>query len=274
MKTKIICEIGYNHNGSVDNAKKLIEEAKKLNVFAVKFQKWDIEGFPIEIKNKTRNKPEIDYGLTYYEHRKYLEFDIDVLLKLKEFAENMELQFVCSGKDFVSLKQLVEAGFEYIKIPSQRYHDNNIFHYLYKERIKKHFCIMASTGMLNGKQILKSRWKDKDGADVLFHCISLYPALLNQCNLAWMRNINYNGYSSHEIEGRAIKYAVCIGAKVIERHFTLDKNDKGSDHKISSDVKEMKRIIKEINEVEEILGDGKRNISEDEIKLGQYYRSF
>jgi len=186
----------------------------------------------------------------------------------------MELKFVCSGKDMGSLKLLVEAGFEYIKIPSQRYHDHDIFIYLYRERQKRKFCIMASTGMLNGEQILKSRWKDEDGADVLMHCISLYPALLNQCNLAWMKNMSYNGYSSHEIEGKGIKYAVCLGAKYIERHFTLDKNDKGSDHKISSDVKEMKRIIKEIKEVEEVMGDGKRNISEDEIKLGNKYRSF
>jgi sialic acid synthase SpsE len=274
VKTKIIAEICYNHNGSIDNAKKLIEAAKNLNLWAVKFQKWDIDNFPDEIKNKCRNKPEIDYGLTYYEHRKYLEFSIGQLAYLKTYAENKGLEFIVSGKDMQSVKDLMQLNLNYIKIPSQRYHDHDIFVYLYNERKKRNFCIMASTGMLNGNQIKKSRWKDKDGADVLMHCISLYPALLNQCNLAWMKNMNYNGYSSHEIEGKGIKYAVCLGAKYIERHFTLDKNDKGSDHKISSDIKEMKRIIREINEVEEIMGDGKRNISEDEIILGNKYRSF
>jgi sialic acid synthase SpsE len=99
---------------------------------------------------------------------------------------------------------------------------------------------MVSTGMISSEQIIKSKWYKE--ADVLMHCISLYPAKISQVNLAWMRNKNYNGYSSHEIGGKAIK--------------------------------EMKRIINEINEVEIILGDGKRNITEDEIKLGKYYRSF
>lgn len=275
MKTKIILEIGYNHNGIFENAIKLIDEAKKLDVWAVKFQKWDIESFPENIKKKIRNKPEVDYGLTYYEHRKFLEFDIEQILKLKEYAESIGLSFVCSGKDLNSLKLLVENNFEYIKIPSQRYHDNNIFKYLFYEREKRRFCIMASTGMLNGNMILRSRWKDSDGADVLFHCISQYPARLDQCNIEWMRTSGiYNGYSSHEVEGRAIKYAVCLGAKVIERHFTLDKNDKGTDHKISSDPKEMKRIIKDIKEMELLLGDGKRNITQEEFTLGEYFRSF
>jgi sialic acid synthase SpsE len=111
-------------------------------------------------------------------------------------------------------------------------------------------------------------------ADVLMHCISQYPAQLKQCNFAWMNLNPYNGYSSHEKNGDAIKFAVASGIKYIERHFTLDKKDKGSDHKMSSDIEEMQRIIKEIQIVEDILGDGKRNLSADELTLGKYYRSF
>lgn len=274
MRTKIIAEIGYNHNGSIEIAKKLIDSVKKLSLWAVKFQKWDIDNFPESIKNRVRNSPN-DYGLTYYEHRKYLEFSLDQLKELKKYANELGLQFICSGKDLKSIKQLVEQlNLKYIKIPSQRYYDNQIFKYLYNQRKLKRFKIMASTGMLNGNQIKKSRWKDRDGADVLMHCVSLYPAKLRECNLAWMLNVDYNGYSSHEDQGTAIKYAVCMGAEIIERHFTFDKNEKGSDHAISSDEKEMKRIIKEIKEVEEILGNGKRNLTDKEIELGKYYRSF
>jgi sialic acid synthase SpsE len=270
MKTRIIAEIGYNHNGSMDLAKEMIDEARKLNVWSVKFQKWDIEGFPENIKNQIRNKPEIDYGQTYYEHRKFLEFSIEQLTELKQYAERQGLEFVCSGKDLNSLNALMGLNLKYIKLPSQRYLDNEIFKFLsyYKQGLK----IIVSTGMLNGKEIKKSKWIKE--ADILMHCISLYPAWLNQTDLAWMRAAPYNGYSSHETEGKAIKYAVCLGAEYIERHFTLDKNMKGSDHSISSDVKEMKRIIKEVKEVEMMLGDGNRNITNDEIKLGQYYRGF
>lgn len=274
MRTKIIAEIGYNHNGSFEQAKKMIREIAKLDLWAVKFQKWDIESFPENIKEQRRNTPDRDFGDTYYEHRKYLEFSIEQLVKLKEYAESKGLVFICSGKDINSVKALIEMDIEWIKLPSQRYFDNDIFKYLYHERKKKGFKIMVSSGMYTGSQIKKSRWKDKDGADVLMHCISQYPAMLQDVDLAWMRKLKYNGYSSHEIGGQAIKYAVCLGAEYIERHFTLDMNDKGSDHSISSDVKEMKRIIKEIEEVEMMLGDGSRNITEKELKLGKYYRSF
>lgn len=275
MKTKIIAEIGYNHNGSIEIAKEMIDEASKLNLWAVKFQKWNIEGFPDEIKNKIRNSPH-DYGKTYYDHRKFLEFNIEELKELKKYAEQKKLQFISSGKDFFSVRQLAEKlNCQIIKLPSQRYLDHDIFIYLYNERKKRNFAIAVSTGMHKQKEIMNSRWIDDDGANIIMHCISQYPAKLEDCNLGWMAKAGiYNGYSSHEIEGKAIKYAVSMGAIFIERHFTLDKKSKGSDHIISSDVKEMKKIIKSIEEIEEIMGTGKRKISKEELKLGRYYRSF
>ena len=83
MRTKIIAECCYNHNGSIEQAKKMIREAAKLKLWAVKFQKWNIEGFSEKIKNMKRNDPDHDFGETYYEHRKYLEFSIEQLNELK-----------------------------------------------------------------------------------------------------------------------------------------------------------------------------------------------
>lgn len=272
MQTKIIAEACYNHNGSIEKAKELIDEAKKLKLWAVKFQKWDIENFPNYVKNKKRLDIHA-YGKTQYEHRKALEFSIEQLQELKKYTEKKGMEFICSGKDFVSIKQLVEMGCKWIKLPSQRYKDNDIFKYLYRERAKRGFYIIVSTGMYYEKEIPKSRWVQE--ADILMHCISLYPAKVEDCNIGFMRRMGfYNGYSSHEKEGEVIKYAVAIGARFIERHFTLDKTDKGSDHSISSDIKEMKRIIKDIKDVEKILGDGRRVLTGQEIKHREYYRSF
>ena len=81
MKTKIIAEIGYNHNGSIEKAKEIIDQVSKLKLWAIKFQKWDIESFPEEIKKQIRT-PENSYGETYYEHRKSLEFSINELWNL------------------------------------------------------------------------------------------------------------------------------------------------------------------------------------------------
>jgi len=82
-----------------------------------------------------------------------------------------------------------------------------------------------------------------------------------------------NGYSSHELNGIACKYAVALGCEYIERHYTSDKNNKGTDHKLSSDLNELKQIIKDIRDAEEIRG-SYRNLSEKEKKLRDYYRSF
>jgi sialic acid synthase SpsE len=269
MNTKIIAECCYNHNGSMDIAKQLIDNAKKLNLWAVKFQKWDIENFPVTVKNKIRDDKN-SFGHTYYDHRKFLELSIEKLLELKVYAENLGLIFICSGKDILSLKLLVENNIRYIKIPSQKLLDKEFYYYLNKFSDLK---IFVSTGMCNENEIINNQWIDK--ADCIMHCISNYPANLNDCDLSFMKQHDfYNGYSSHEIEGRAIKYAVACGAKYIERHFTLSKNMKGTDHFVSSDYKEMERIITEIEEAEMIQGSGKREMNELELRNRSYYRSF
>lgn len=279
MNTKIILEVGYNHSGSMDKAKEYIREAAKLKVYAIKFQKWEIDEFPDHIKNQKR-QDENSFGDTYYEHRKFLEFDIGQLLELKTYAEKKGLKFICSGKDFTSIKKLVEAGIQFIKLPSQRYKDNDIFKYLYNQQKTNNVKVLVSTGMQWGREIIRSRWIQE--ADILFHCISLYPAPLNKLYFEFMRRLFFLrqkngkacGYSSHEIDAKGVPISVAIGADYIERHFTLDKNDKGSDHKISSDVKDMKKLIKEIEEIEDMLGNGTRDLCEEEHKLRVKYRSY
>ena len=269
MKTKIILEAGYNHQGNVEIAKKIIDEASQLGVWAVKFQKWDIEGFPEEIKNKPRSDKHA-FGKTYIEHRRALELSIDELLELNEYAEKNCLFFICSAKDLVSLKLLVNAGVTCIKLPSQRLFDQEMIDYI--KPIQDDLFILASTGMHYQKEIVDSYWRKN--ATVLMHCITDYPVNLNDCDIAFMRKIAYNGYSSHEFEGRAIKYAVACGAYFIERHYTLDKTMKGADHIVSSDFKEMERIIEEIKEAEMIMGNGKREMSKDELNNRNFYLGF
>jgi len=272
MKTKIILELGYNHNGSMTIAKQMIDQAEKLGIWAVKFQKWDVEGLP-EWKKEEERDVENSYGITYYKHRKKLELNIDKLLKLKKYANEKGLVFVCSGKDFNSIKKLVENGIKWIKLPSQRYGNNRIFKYLVAHKQKHKLKIIVSTGMLTEHQILSSKWLKY--ADVIMHCISKYPAELEDCDIAFMRKHRfYNGYSSHEINGEVIVPAIICGAKYIERHYTYDKEAKGSDHQISSDLKEMKKIIKYINHYEKCLGNGKRNLTEEELKIKEIYRKF
>jgi len=272
METKIIAEICYNHQGHIMTAKQMIDEAAELGLWAVKFQKWDVDGLP-DWKKEEERTDENAFGNTYYEHRKKLELSIKQLLKLKKYANDKGLVFICSGKDFISITQLVENGFKWIKLPSQRYKDNKIFKYLLANKKKRKLKIIVSTGMRHENEILNSKWIQH--ADVIMHCISLYPAKPEDCNIAFMRKHKfYNGYSSHEDRGKAIVPAVCAGAKYIERHYTFDITEKGSDHAISSDYNEMKNIIKQIEEIEPTLGDGNRNITEKELQVREIYKRF
>lgn len=271
MRTKIIAECCYNHNGNINAASKMIHEAAKLNIWGVKFQKWDIESFPDSVKNQPRNDKH-SFGNTYYEHRKKLELDINQICELSKTAEYLGLVFVCSAKDMNSIQLLLDYGIRNIKLPSQRLLDKEMLYYIknFRKRIN---LLMCSTGMhyeneIKNAEIIKY-------CDVVMHCVTDYPAKLNDCDIGFMRKAGlYNGYSSHEFEGRAIKYAITCGAEYIERHYTLDKTMKGADHIVSSDYNEMKRIIEEIKEAEMIIGSGERDLNKPELKNREYYLKF
>ena len=134
----------------------------------------------------------------------------------------------------------------------------------------------VSTGMHTLKEIIDNPFLNY--YDCVFFCRSVYPCTLKQINFIDMIKIKQKllcpvGYSSHDENGEAIKYAVLLGAKYIERHYTLDKNMKGSDHVISSDYDDMIKIIKEIKESESILGETNQDLCDEERKNKLIYRS-
>jgi sialic acid synthase len=268
MRTKIILEIGCNHNGSMTQAKKMIREASKLGVWAVKFQKRDINSIP-EKKKKQKRTDEHAYGSTYYLHRKALEFSIKEIAELKEYAEENGLTFICSAFDLKSANELVGLELDYIKLPSQCLQDNQLFKYLIKSQCQNGRYVLASCGMHTIDEVARSAWTRVANCK-LFHCVSEYPADSDNTQLGVFRLGLFSGYSSHEIGGLGCKYAVAAGAEYIERHFTLDKTDKGSDHKISSDPDEVKEIIGAIEVVEKYCGP--REISDTEQSVAKAYR--
>ena len=272
MKTKLILEIGYCHNGSYQTAKQMIEEAANIGVWGVKLQKWDVDGLPDEIKAKKRTDKHA-YGATYYDHRKYLEFNIQQIMYLKDYAESLGLVFIMSGKDFKSIRILVEKGIRFIKLPSQRLFDNDIYRYLVKRKAEKKLFIMVSSGMIEEKELSKTSWPK--WSDVFFHCVSLYPAEAPECQLSIISRHKFiNGYSSHENDGVAIPLAVAMGAEYIERHFTLDKTQKGTDHSLSSTPEDIRNLIRYIEDVEMITGGNYRELTTKERSVRDFYRSF
>lgn len=281
MKTKIILEFGCNHQGQISLAERMIDDANRLGVWGVKFQKRDLKSFPEELKNKPRDLKN-SFGKTYYEHRRVLEFTAAQIGYLKNYAEQNNLCFICSAFDLASLKELATLNIDYIKLPSQLYSDNKLQSEIIKLKERLKFKIFVSTGMHNAKEIVENSWLNY--ADLIFHCISSYPCHLKEMNLLFIQclkelSIRFNqfkiGYSSHDFNGYGIKYAVLSGAEYIERHYTLDKKMKGSDHStVSSDFEEMQEIISNIEEAEKMLGDNKRECGPGELRVRKIYRGF
>ena len=276
MQTKIILEIGCNHQGDIETAEKMIIEAARLGVWGVKFQKRDIDSIPIEIREAPRD-PVNNFGNTYEAHRRALEFSLKQIQHLKEFTENLDLQFVCSAFDPVSVKGLILAGVKWIKFPSQLLLDSKMWD-AYKKNSQMNSKLMASTGMHSRDEIEKV---DYGLLNVVFHCVSIYPCKVELCNMSMINNLYYYsgwmgriGYSSHETNAEAVPIAVTMGARWIERHFTLCKGWKGHDHRtVSSTPDEIEKMIIEIKRAEKIRGLESRPIGPEEMIVAKKFRA-
>jgi len=280
MKSKIILEFGCNHNGSEKLAAEMIDEAAKLGIWGIKFQKRDIESLEYGAKYIPRNLDN-SFGKNYYEHRKALELDVNQIKRLKNYAEKNMLNTVVTVFDLISAKQMTDIGFEYIKLPSQFLSHYALNRYLLELRVQhEQLKLVCSTGMHTIDEI--ENWQYIKQFDIVMYCKSIYPAKLEDVNFMNFRILksrlsNCIGYSSHDLKGFAIPYAVCLGAEYIERHYTLDKEMKGSDHStVSSDFEEMKEIMENIKYVEELLGDADLTelSSNEEKRIRKIYRSF
>jgi sialic acid synthase SpsE len=259
-KTFIIAEIGNNHEGSFNVACKLIKEAKKAGVDAVKFQTFKTEDF-ISPHEKKRFKKLKKFELSY-----------DDFEKLSAIAKNYNLKFISTPLDINSaifLNNIVDC----FKIASG---DNNYYD-LIKTVLKFNKPTFISTGLLNLIEV-KSLVKfiKKIGFNFsrlsLFHCVSDYPVSYEEANLLSIKYLKEKlpltiGYSDHTIGKEAAIIATSLGAKIIEKHFTLDNNfSKFRDHQISLNPQNMKDLVSTIRKTELMLGLEDKRIQKSEFK--------
>jgi sialic acid synthase SpsE len=269
-------ELGCNHQGDINIAKEMIDDAKLLGVNGVKLQKRCNDTLPTAIKEKKRD-PASSFGLTYYAHRQALEFTIEQVVELKKHAEDQGLFFAESVFDVESLDAMIDIGVTHIKLPSQ-FLLNRALNYRLKIRGG---CVttMHSTGMHTVQEVIDCPWLDN--FDITMYCRSIYPHGLYETDFGSAVAIYSElgdwekcGYSSHDKDGDLIPYYVMFGATFIERHYTLDKNLKGSDHRtVSSDFKEMQHILRDIAEVEEQITPKNWNhlVHPEEIANREFY---
>lgn len=258
-KTFIIAEIGNNHEGNFKTAKKLITLAAKTGVDAVKFQTFNTEEF-VNSNEKKRFKRLKKFQLTEKE-----------FTELSRFAKKKKLKFISTPLDIKSAKYLNKIV-DCFKISSG---DNNYIQ-LIKQVLtfKKHTII--STGLLSFKeikQLISFVKKNKFPLSKLslLHCVSAYPVSTEEANLSSIsflkKNLNISiGYSDHTSGVEASMIAASLGADIIEKHFTLDKNFSNfRDHKLSADPKEMSRLVYLIRKIEKMLGEFDKKVSKTEV---------
>ena len=269
--TFIIAEAGINHQGNVKIAKDLIKHAKMIGADCVKFQKRTINRI---LTKDGLNKPYVNknsFGLTYGEHKEALELSNLAFEELKSYADEMNILFTASGWDEESVDFLDKLKVPFFKMASA---DLTNFPLLI-HTAKKNKPMILSTGMANMETVDKAyklvyQYNQKI---VLLQCTSTYPSEFSDINLRVIETYQKQfpkaviGYSGHE-KGISISLAaVVMGAKVVERHFTLDRTMKGGDHAASLEPLGMQKLIRDIRAFEEAKGDGiKRfNISEEQV---------
>lgn len=259
-----IAEIGSNHNHDFETAKKLIDAAAKAGVDAVKFQTFRAAS------HYSKFTPDFKYlnGQNTFDLIKSLELNREWQKPLKKYAEDRNIDFLSSPCDFEAVELLEELGVKAYKIASFDITDDTLI----RKIAKTAKPVILSTGMasLTDIQFAVNVCHSEGNFDIaLLQCTSLYPAPNNLSNLNAMKSMQQSfgtlvGYSDHT-EGEHISIAaVALGASVIEKHFTLDRNSVGPDHKFAIEPNELSKMVRGIRDVEEALGDGLKNGPRDE----------
>ena len=272
MSVFIIAEAGVNHNGSLDLAKKLVDVACSTGADAVKFQTFKAKNLSTKssqkanYQKKTTNKEESQFDML-----KKLELDINAHKELISYCKKKEIIFLSSPFDLESIDLLNDLGLEIFKIPS-----GEITNLLYLKHLGKlNKKIILSTGMSNMDEvknafdILINSGTKKNNITIL-HANTEYPTPMKDVNLRAMVSIGKEldikfGYSDHTLGIEVDIAAVAMGATCIEKHFTLDKNMEGPDHKASLEPEQLKEMVRTIRNIEIALGDGVKKPSQSEI---------
>lgn len=270
-KVFIIAEAGVNHNGDIGLAKKLIDKASEAGADAVKFQSFKAEKLVTKGAKKAEYQEKTtDIKENQFQMIKKLELDYEKHRELTDYCKSKNILFLSSPFDLESIDLLDDLGLDIFKIPS-----GEITNLPYLKKIatlKKK--VILSTGMGNLGEIEKAldilRLLGTQDITVL-HCNTEYPTPMEDVNLLAMNTIKDAfkvkvGYSDHTLGIEVPIAAVALGAIVIEKHFTLDKNMEGPDHKASLEPEELKEMVKSIRNIEKALGDGIKTPTKSESK--------
>ena len=231
----LIAEIGQNHNGDIEVAKKMIAVAKECGADVVKFQLYDVDSI-------------FDKDFEWYKEAKQAQLNFEQVKELKKECDKVGIEFLASVFDIERLNWALELGIDKLKIASRSIYDKE----LVDATAKSGKDMIVSLGMYEGKRFPKINTQKK--VDFLY-CVSKYPTELEDLNFSKVDFKKYAGFSDHTVGIEASIVAMARGARIIEKHFTLDKNMHGPDHKCSMDPSELKQLADYGKWIEEIFGE-------------------
>ncbi len=269
----IIAEAGSNHNGSLETAKKMIEVAADAGADAVKFQLFRADRLYVE------NAGKADYledKKSIYEIIKDAEMPEEWIPVLMEHCKEKNIIFMASAFDEVSTDILEKNGITSYKLASYVVNHTPLI----KHTAEKGKPMIISTGTADMEDVelaVKTAENAGNNKIALMQCVASYPAKIEDSNLLSIKTMEKFGYpvgiSDHTRNPIIVPVAAtAIGAKIIEKHFTLDNNMQGSDHKYAVEPNELKEMVQAIRKTEQALGDGKKVVKESEKELYDFAR--
>lgn len=261
-KTIVIAEAGVNHNGDFEKAKQLVQVAAQAGADFVKFQTFKADKITSKSAKKAdyQTKNVNDGDNSQYAMLKKLEMPHEWHVHLKEYANELGIQFLSTAFDHESIHYLDKLGQPFFKIPSGEITNKPYLQHIASKRKP----VVLSTGMANIKEIDKAlnvllECDLKKNDITVLHCNTEYPTPMEDVNLKAMLHIQREfdvkiGYSDHTLGIEVPIAAVALGAQIIEKHFTLDRSLPGPDHAASLEPNELKQMVKAIRNIEQAIG--------------------
>ncbi|HPT87177.1 MAG TPA: N-acetylneuraminate synthase [Bacillota bacterium] len=273
----IIAEAGVNHNGHLDTALRLVEAAKEAGADAVKFQTFRADRIVgMAAEKAAYQKRHTSADETQYHMLKRLELSEEAHYRLLEHCRNCQIEFLSTPFDYESADFLDKLGISRFKIPSGEITNIPFLKYI----AEKGRPVILSTGASDIGEVATAITALEDGGAAgisLLHCVSQYPAPFEDINLKAMNTLANVfqvpvGYSDHTLGIEIAIAAVALGARIIEKHFTLDRKMPGPDHQASIEPPEFQRMVLSIRHVEAALGDGVKRPAASEREIQQIIR--
>lgn len=258
----IIAEIGHNHQGNLKVAIDMIKVAANCGADAVKFQKRDNK---VLYTKAMYNKPydnENSFGLTYGEHRDFLEFGWNEYVTLKKCADENGVEFMCTAFDFNSVDFLEKLGITSYKVASGDLTNIPLLEYIAK--FKKPIFLSTGASTLEEIHIVYDVIRKYHNKICLLHTVCAYPADYADLNLLTIKTLKKEfpdtviGYSGHDNGILAAVVAYILGATVVEKHFTINHSWKGTDHKISLEPEGLRKQVRDLRRIDVCMGDGNK----------------